>query len=1075
MMAAGERDDRAERAVGAACVLAAAFIVYASLVPLAYTPQHLHVALQRMWPPSWHAVDAMDRADWLANLVMFAALAFTGLAALGPARHRFEAVARAVGVMGGFAVLALAIEFAQLWFPPRSVTANDLVAELAGIGLGGAAWVALGPRVMSVARPYFDNAWGARRALAAVFIVGYVGAALFPFDVVVAPDEVRAKLMAGMAGWWMAPAACELRSLCVANVVAHLVAAVAFGLAWRLARSEHAGGGWRFAILLGAALGLAIEAAQLFIVSGIAQGSSVVARAAGVAAGYRLAGRARPLIDAARARALTRPVLVATALGYAFALVLINRLATTQWLGLDEALARLVAIPVVPFYYHYYVSEQRALASAIVHLAMYAPVGAWLAVVWRRRGGRALAAWCAGLLALVIEAAKLMAGRQADPTDLLLASIAGYTAYALVRWLLELGQRSEGRPLTLLPPVSFGVLTPYAFALVIAVVLGVLAYPGPRTLLALGLAVFALALARDPALWLVVVPALLPVLDLAQWTGALFLDEFDLLVMTALSVLCFRAPLPNAARWPPGLAVAIAVASLLTLIALLRGLSPWGPLDADTFASVHSPANAWRVGRGMLWCAALVLLVRRWSGTPGDDLLRWARGMTIGLALAGVVMLWERTTFAGWTDFGLEYRAVGALAAASTAGAQTESFLAMAIPFALLIAATTASPLWRCLGVLALLLAAYAITATVSRAALAAAIVSVLLFSVGLALRIPLSARARRSLVLLLPATALLLGLAVLVTGQRFAQSVDDFAARRAHWTRLLDNSADHLGETLLGHGLGAYPRHYYWTASPGERPSLFSYRQEGERTFARISPGRSTNLDQVVDVAPGEQVTLEIDVRSPAERVPVIVSLCAKWILYPTRCQDLRLETAGGGEWHRYRLPLAAREPPAARLSRPTEKLSIALPRAASAVVDVSRVHLYDERGADLVRNGSFAAPGAYWLVSAGDLWAWNTFDLFVEVVFEQGWIALAALLVALAYAFTVMGERGTRGDLVAAACAAGLAGFLVPSLFDAVIDDPRLRLLLGLAVALPLLRPKSPASLHVHPPRRAVATSAM
>jgi hypothetical protein len=237
----------------------------------------------------------------------------------------------------------------------------------------------------------------------------------------------------------------------------------------------------------------------------------------------------------------------------------------------------------------------------------------------------------------------------------------------------------------------------------------------------------------------------------------------------------------------------------------------------------------------------------------------------------------------------------------------------------------------------------------VSRAAIAAGGTAVLLFSVGLALRIPMSLRARRSLAYLFPVTALLLGIAVLVAGERFSQVSGDLAARRGHWQRLVEPSAS------------------------GEWQSLSQSYDERER-------------------------------------------------------------------------------PPAWRL-RPTEKLSLSIAAGSPGVVDVTSVRLLDAQGRDHVRNGSFASPGVYWLVSAGDQWAWNTFSLFVEVVFEQGWIALFALLVALAYVLTALGRRATDGDLVATAFAAAHAGFLIPSLFDALIDEPRMRLLLGLLVALPLL----------------------
>ena len=52
-----------------------------------------------------------------------------------------------------------------------------------------------------------------------------------------------------------------------------------------------------------------------------------------------------------------------------------------------------------------------------------------------------------------------------------------------------------------------------------------------------------LLLCWRPALWLFVLPALLPVLDLAPWTGWFFFEEIDLLLL--LTVAC------GYARWQP--------------------------------------------------------------------------------------------------------------------------------------------------------------------------------------------------------------------------------------------------------------------------------------------------------------------------------------------------------------------------------------------------------------------------------------------------------------------------------------------------------------------------------------------
>ena len=61
-----------------------------------------------------------------------------------------------------------------------------------------------------------------------------------------------------------------------------------------------------------------------------------------------------------------------------------------------------------------------------------------------------------------------------------------------------------------------------------------LAFQQPIVVLAL--CAYAVLLWFRPTCWLLVVPAALPVLDFAPWTGRLIFDEFDLMIMLTLAV-----------------------------------------------------------------------------------------------------------------------------------------------------------------------------------------------------------------------------------------------------------------------------------------------------------------------------------------------------------------------------------------------------------------------------------------------------------------------------------------------------------------------------------------------------------
>ena len=122
--------------------LYAAFVVYGSLLPLDYRAMPLDDALRQFERIPFLALGVASRADWVANGVLYLPLGFLLtrwlMAALGP-RLGWAAWAPALGLC---VALAVGVEFAQLFFPPRTVSQNDLMAESLGSLLG--ALLALG-------------------------------------------------------------------------------------------------------------------------------------------------------------------------------------------------------------------------------------------------------------------------------------------------------------------------------------------------------------------------------------------------------------------------------------------------------------------------------------------------------------------------------------------------------------------------------------------------------------------------------------------------------------------------------------------------------------------------------------------------------------------------------------------------------------------------------------------------------------------------------------------------------------------------------------------------------------------
>ena len=300
-----------------------------------------------------------------------------------------------------------------------------------------------------------------------------------------------------------------------------------------------------------------------------------------------------------------------------------------------------------------------------------------------------------------------------------------------------------------------------ALAMLAALCLAAPYYPVNPIALTLALAGYAALLCWRPHWWLVAVPALLPVLDLAPWTGWFFLDELDLLLMATCAVGYWRlgADKPEA-RLPRFYLVLLALFSCSFLVAAVIGMAPFPAIDANAFTNYNSPYNSLRVAKGLLWALLLLPLLRRSAGADLSGLMRYlVPGMIIGLALTALAAIWERATFPGLLDFASDYRPTAPFSAMHTGGAALDAYLAISFPFLALWLASDQRRMALALGVL--LLAVYAGLATFSRDVyIAYGSAAAILVGFGIAHRLRRGTLDRRALLLgavLIAATAWLL------------------------------------------------------------------------------------------------------------------------------------------------------------------------------------------------------------------------------------------------------------------------------------------------------------------------------
>jgi VanZ family protein len=407
----------------------ALFIVYGSLLPFDYQPQPLNEALAEFSRIRYLELGVASRADWVANILLYVPLAFSATGALALATgSRALRVLAAVLVVASCVALAFAVEFAQQFFPPRTVSQNDLIAETMGTLLGVAAWFAIGPRLLGLWQQFRDGGATAWRAVLALYVLAYAALSFFPYDVLVSSAELAEKMSNPARSGFVFAGSCGGALVCSVKLITEVALAAPLGALLGLAFPALGIGG---ALMLGLAAGLAIEVGQLLLASGVSQGSSVLTRGLGVAWGLALQ-RSIDVGALTRHRALIRTLVVVAAPAYMVLVAVLNGFSgavETNWAAADK----LAGLRFLPFYYHYYTSETAAMWSLLSNAGAYAVVGlvAWLLWPTRRM------AWQSGvvavLLALAIEVLKLYTpGKRPDPTNVLIAFATAWLANAVL-------------------------------------------------------------------------------------------------------------------------------------------------------------------------------------------------------------------------------------------------------------------------------------------------------------------------------------------------------------------------------------------------------------------------------------------------------------------------------------------------------------------------------------------------------------------------------------------------------------------------------------------------------------------
>jgi len=396
-------------------------VIYGSLVPLQIRPVAWNEAVEKFRNVEYLSLNETSRADWVANILLFIPLAYLAAAVLTlGVRSWLVRIAAVVVVAASSMALCVVIEFVQIWFFPRTVSLNDILAESIGSVIGATLWLLLGTTVHQWLAAYFSPQ--RRRTqidqLLEFYLAGLVVYSLLPLDLTISPAELYRKFRDGKVlflpfseyGWDLHSAYAIVTNIAIFIPVG-MYCATAFTSEDQPLRSL------KSATLWGVAVAAVIEVAQLFVLEHFTSITMLGLAGVGSFIGAAWMNKMHSPLHAAMEEPpanirQNQAGIVCLALMGVYAVVLVAVFCSGGvWESNPEALwQRFHGFWSPPFAALYRGREYNALSDVLRKILFFAPLGAlgagaiWSAAPARRRGWlfAAILGYAAGI-ALSIE------------------------------------------------------------------------------------------------------------------------------------------------------------------------------------------------------------------------------------------------------------------------------------------------------------------------------------------------------------------------------------------------------------------------------------------------------------------------------------------------------------------------------------------------------------------------------------------------------------------------------------------------------------------------------------------------
>ncbi len=171
------------------------FVIYGSLVPLEFRYIDSNEAFSRLRQIPFLDLGIESRADWVANFLLFIPLSYLWMCYFHRQESNKVSLKLPAAVIIISILLSFSIEFTQLYFPQRTVSQNDILAESIGGIVGVILWLKFHHQIINKLNTTLAGVEPANKLakLLIIYVAILVLYSIMPLDLTISPVELYHK------------------------------------------------------------------------------------------------------------------------------------------------------------------------------------------------------------------------------------------------------------------------------------------------------------------------------------------------------------------------------------------------------------------------------------------------------------------------------------------------------------------------------------------------------------------------------------------------------------------------------------------------------------------------------------------------------------------------------------------------------------------------------------------------------------------------------------------------------------------------------------------------------------------